>query len=510
MQFKTQPMKHQGEILPRMLGNPGFALFWEMGCGKTKPIVDEICHLWTEGLVDCVVIVSDKGCYRNWPNSELPKHKWDSVNMCDFVYRSGSTKAVRQIEQLCRTKGSLSTLPVICINVEAFSSKSVLDVVNLVVRRFKSIYMVVDESTSIKSHDAERTKRVTGLGRRVAYRRILTGTPMTQNPLDLYAQMNFLSPDILGFESFYTFRARYGVMEQHYMGPGRTFQKLVGFKNTDELLSKIAPYSSRLLKTECLDLPEKIYLTREVELTKEQKTIYDKVQAEGLVQLKESTASASTALGVIIKLRQITSGYIKDDEDNLIPIQSNRIHELERLLESTQGKAIIWCAFKEDVRRVCELLGPSAVHYYGDTSDEDRAKALEQFNDPDSKIRYFVGTPKTGGKSLTLTIANTVIYYSNDYSLESRLQSEDRAHRFGQKNAVTYVDMVSPGTVDETVLAILKGKEELSRLTLKRLTEIIAGGLQTPSLAQSREEPPPDFWAPLCAPSAKAQHPEEP
>jgi len=496
-------MEHQRQILDRMVGQQAFALFWEMGCGKTKPVVDEICHLYETGRIDCVIILSDKGCYRNWPESELPKHKWDHINMADFLYRSGSAKAKKQIKQLCETKGRLSSLPIVCINTEAFSSGAVAEVANLLVRRFSSIYMVVDESTSIKTHNAERTKRITALGRRVAYRRILTGTPMTQNPLDLYAQMNFLDSGILGFESFFAFRARYGVLETQYMGPGRTFQKLVGFKNTDELLAKIAPYSSRLLKTECLDLPPKVYVTRDVELTQEQVRVYAQVKAEGLAVLKDSEATATTALGVIIKLRQITSGYIKDDRDQLVEIPSNRCKELERLLETVQGKVIIWCAFKEDVRRVCALLGKEAVHYYGDTRDADRVSALEQFNDPKSPIKYFVGTAQTGGKSLTLTIANTVVYYSNNYSLEHRLQSEDRAHRFGQRQTVTYVDLIAPGTVDETVLAILQGKEELSRLTLKRLTEIIAGGLQTLNLEPSpAPEKPPDFWAPLCAPSA--------
>lgn len=500
--YKTKPMKHQEEWLHKMLGRYGFALFWEMGCGKSKPIVDEICCLFAEEKIDCVLIVSDKGCYRNWEVSELPKHAWEAMPFMSFVYKSGSNKSKKDIMGICKPGAWTGDfLPIICMNVEAFSGASAVDVLNALVTRFSAIYMVVDESTSIKNSAADRTKRITAVGKRAKYRRILTGTPMTQNPLDLYAQMNFLDPKILGFDSFFVFRNRYGVMETQYMGPGRSFQKLVGFKNQEELLAKIAPYSSRLLKTDCIDLPAKVYTTRHVELTKEQKAMYDKVKAEGLLQLKDSTATATTALGVVIKLRQLTSGFVKDDDGDITPIANNRIAVLGDLVEQVQGKAIIWCAFKEDVQQVCSLLGNEAVHYYGDTTDADRALALERFNDPNSGVRFFVGTAKTGGKSLTLTIANTVIYYSNDYSLESRLQSEDRAHRYGQKNTVTYVDLVSPGTVDETVLAILRGKEDMAKMTLARLTEIIAG--DCPALAPKAMEVP-DFWAPLCDPSVIA------
>lgn len=502
--YKTKPMQHQESNLHKMLGRYAFALFWEMGCGKSKPIVDEISCLFAEEKIDCVLIISDKGCYLNWETSELPKHMWDALPYLPFVYKSSSVRSKKEILGMCRQPfNPFEFLPIVCMNVEAFSGDSASDVINAIAKRFVNIYMVVDESTSIKNASAVRTKKITAVGKRAKYRRILTGTPMTQNPLDLYAQMNFLDPKILGFDSFFAFRNRYGVMETQYMGPGRTFQKLIGFKNQEELLSKIAPHCSRLLKTECLDLPPKVYTTRYVELTKEQKLMYDKIKAEGLLQLKDSTATATTALGVVIKLRQLTSGFVKDDDGVITRVDNNRASVLAEVLDQVQGKAIIWCAFKEDVERVCSMLGCNeAVHYYGDTSDEERKEALEQFNDPNSDIRFFVGTAKTGGKSLTLTIANTVIYYSNDYSLEARLQSEDRAHRYGQKNTVTYVDLVSPGTVDETVLAILRGKEDMAKMTLARLTEIIEGDY--PVIA-SEAMAVPDFWAPLCAPDAKAQ-----
>lgn len=499
--YKTKPMRHQEENLHKMLGRYSFALFWEMGCGKSKPIVDEIACLFSEEKIDCVLILSDKGCYMNWDANELPRHAWEALPYLSFVYKSGSVRSKKEIIWACKMNFKpFEYLPIFCMNVEAFSGDSATDVINAIAKRFVNIYMVVDESTSIKNASAARTKKITAVGKRAKYRRILTGTPMTQNPLDLYAQMNFLDPKILGFDSFFAFRNRYGVMETQYMGPGRTFEKLIGFKNQEELLSKIAPHCSRLLKADCLDLPPKVYTTRQVELTKEQKSMYDKIKAEGLLQLKDSTATATTALGVVIKLRQLTSGFVKDDDGDITHVHNNRISVLSEVIEQVQGKAIIWCAFKEDVAQVCTLLGNEAVHYFGDTTDADRAIALERFNDPNSGVLYFVGTAKTGGKSLTLTIANTVIYYSNDYSLEARLQSEDRAHRYGQKNTVTYVDLVSPGTVDETVLAILRGKEDMAKMTLARLTEIIAG--DSPAVRPGAMEVP-DFWAPLCAPVEK-------
>jgi SNF2 family DNA or RNA helicase len=482
--YKTKPMAHQGAIQGRMMGNVGFGLFWEMGTGKSKPIVDEIAQLWRCNAIDMAIIISDNGCYENWSKTQFPAHMPDDISYRSYIWKSGKKKSEKEIENIGHYVPPGSLLPIISANVEAFSAKNpsrVYQTLANLTHKFKKIYICVDESTSIKTHDSVRTKQVIALGKRCAYRRILTGTPMTQDLFDIYSQIEFLGSHILGFSNFYTFRARYGVFETQYCGPGRSFQKVVGFKNQEELLQKIAPYTSRLKKTECIDLPPKVYLRREVELTSDQARAYKQMKAEGLAMLEnKELATAATAMEVIIRLRQICCGFVKTEEGGIVPLPQNRVKELLRVIEESSGKVIIWCAFKEDVRLVVESLRhefgeESVVHYYGDTSDEDRQLALTRFCDPNDGCRFFVGTAKTGGKSLTLVIADLVIYYSNDYSLEGRLQSEDRAHRIGQTKTVTYVDLIAKETVDEEVLGILQGKEEMARLTLKRLTEIIRG-----------------------------------
>lgn len=489
--FKTKPMAHQGDILVRMQDQPGFGLFWEMGTGKSKPIVDEIAQLWREGKIRAAIIISDKGCYENWSKTQFPAHMPNDVPYIDLIWKSGSQKAEKAIEQICWPDQAAGVLPIVSANVESFSQAApskVLCALSEFIRVFKEVYICVDESTSIKTHNSARTKQVLAIGQLCRYRRILTGTPMTQNLFDLYSQIQFLGGNILKESSFYTFRARYGVFESMYLGPQRTIQKIVGFKNQEQLLQLMAPYTSRLTKEECLDLPPKVYLRRSVEMTADQARAYKQMKVEGLAMLENSEmATAATAMEVVIRLRQICCGFVKHLTGNDQPteimatlIEHNRTKELLRTIEESSGKVIIWCAFKEDVRQVCEALrkehGPeTVVHYYGGTSDEDRQTALTRFNDAYDPCRFFVGTARTGGKSLTLVIANLVIYYSNDYSLEGRLQSEDRAHRIGQTKTVTYVDLVCPDTVDEEVLNILQGKEEMATMTLKRLTEIIKG-----------------------------------
>lgn len=506
--FKTKPMAHQEEILVRMKDKFGFGLFWEMGTGKSKPIVDEIAQLWREGKIRAAIILSDKGCYENWSKTQFPAHMPSDVPFINLIWKSGSRKAEKAIEQICWPGQGEGVLPIVSANVEAFSQAApskILCLLSEFVQTFKEVYICVDESTSIKTHNSARTKQVMSLGRMCKYRRILTGTPMTQNLFDLYSQVQFLGGNILKETSFYTFRARYGVFESMYLGPQRTIQKVVGFKNQEQLLQLMAPYTSRLTKEECLDLPPKVYLRRSVEMTADQARAYKQMKAEGLAMLENSEmATAATAMEVVIRLRQICCGFVKHVEELGTEaggpfytfLEHNRTKELLRTIEESSGKVIIWCAFKEDVRRVCEALrkdhGPeSVVHYYGGTSDEDRQTALTRFNNPDDPCRFFVGTARTGGKSLTLVIANLVIYYSNDYSLEGRLQSEDRAHRIGQTKTVTYVDLVCPETVDEEVLNILQGKEEMATMTLKRLTEIIKGNKTGSQQREPVDEPLP-------------------
>jgi SNF2 family DNA or RNA helicase len=289
----------------------------------------------------------------------------------------------------------------------------------------------------------------------------MTGSPVTRNPLDLYTQCEFLDPRHLDFSSYYAFRNRYAEMKTMHVS-GRSIQVVGGFRHLDELADSLKPFSYRVLKQDCLDLPDKIYMKREVQLTPEQKKLYEQMRKEALATLNGKTVTTMTALTQLMRLHQITCGHFAADDGTVQEIKNNRLIELLDVLEEIEGKAIIWAHYQHDVRNIYKLLedkyGPgSVVHYYGKTLPDQRDYAIKNFKEND-RVRFFVGTPQTGGYGITLVQANTVIYYSNGYDLEKRMQSEDRAHRIGQKKKVTYVDLIAEDTVDTKIVKSLRKK----------------------------------------------------
>jgi SNF2 family DNA or RNA helicase len=273
--------------------------------------------------------------------------------------------------------------------------------------------------------------------------------------------MEFLDPFHLNFSSYYAFRNRYAEMKTMHVS-GRSIQIVGGFRHLDELADSLKPFSYRVLKEDCLDLPDKVYMKREIQLTKEQDTLYQQMRKEALATLNGKTVTTMTALTQLMRLHQITCGHFSADDGSVQEVKNNRLSELLDVLEEIEGKAIIWAHYQHDVRNIFKLLedkyGPgSVVHYYGKTLPEQRDYAIKNFKTND-KVRFFVGTPQTGGYGITLVQANTVIYYSNGYDLEKRMQSEDRAHRIGQKKKVTYVDIIAEDTVDKKIVKSLRKK----------------------------------------------------
>jgi len=330
--------------------------------------------------------------------------------------------------------------------------------------------MIVDESTTIKNPKAKRTKAILALATETKYRRILTGSPVTQSPMDLWAQMDFLDPYILGQSSYYAFRTRYAVViEATAAGGTHRYQKIVKFRNLKELGDRVAPHSYRILKKDCLDLPDKLYIKREVELSDEQKEAYKDMKANAMSVLKGQSMTAVNVLTQLIRLHQITCGHMKTDEGYTLDLKSSRIDELMQILGETSGKVIIWANYIHDIEKIeanialSDFGKDSCCTYYGATPTEDRQKCINKFQDPDSKLRFFIGNTQTGGYGITLTEASTVIYYSNNYDLEKRIQSEDRAHRIGQKNKVLYIDLVAKGTVDDKIIKSLRNKVNIAK-----------------------------------------------
>ena len=456
--FKTKPYKHQLTALEKSWNRETYAYFMEMGTGKTKVLIDNLAMLYDKGKVNGALIVAPKGVVGTWYNNEIPAHLPDHIENVPVLWQANITKEQsRKLGNLFKTGEELHIL---IMNVEAFSTTKGVDFA----RKFLSSHntlMAIDESTTIKNPKAKRTKSILKLSEMAKYRRIMTGSPVTKNPLDLYSQCEFLSPWHLDFQSYYAFRTRYAIMKNANIA-GRQIQLVAGFQRLGELSEKLNPFSYRVLKSDCLDLPDKIYMKRQIKLSPDQFKVYDQMKKEALATLNGKKVTTVNALTQLMRLHQITCGHFTSDDGMTQPIKNNRIDELMDVLEETEGKAIIWAHYQYDItniiKEVTKVHGPgSIVDYYGLTPQEDRQSNIKRFQD-DPKCRFIVGTPSTGGYGITLTAANTVIYYSNGYDLEKRLQSEDRAHRIGQKKSVTYVDLMADDTVDEKIVQALRKK----------------------------------------------------
>ena len=456
--FKTKPYEHQMTALEKSWNKETFAYFMEMGTGKTKVLIDNLAMLYDKGKIDGALIIAPKGVVKTWYEQELPTHLPDHVENVTVLWQPNITKTQQEkLESLFEIE---TALHILIMNVEALSTDKGVNFASKFLSSHKTL-MAVDESTTIKTPTAKRTKNIISLGKHAKYRRIMTGSPITKNPLDLYTQCEFLDPWLLDFTSYYAFRNRYAEMKTMHIR-GRSIQVVDQFKNLGELSETVKTFSERVLKEDCLDLPPKIFMKRYISLTPDQKKIYEQMKKQAIAVLNGKVTTTMTVLTQLMRLHQITCGHFTADDGSTQPVNSNRLNELMDVLAETEGKAIIWANYQlsvgEIIQRIIKEYGEdSYVHYYGLTSQEDRQDNIRKFqNDP--KCRFIIGTPQTGGYGITLTQAHTVIYYSNGYDLEKRLQSEDRAHRIGQNKTVTYIDMIAEDTVDEKIVEALRKK----------------------------------------------------
>ena len=456
--FKTKPYAHQLTALEKSWNRETYAYFMEMGTGKTKVLIDNVAMLYDKGKVNGALIIAPKGVVGTWYNQEIPTHLPTHIENVSVLWQANITKGQsKKLGTLFKTGEELHFL---IMNVEALSTSKGTDFA----RKFLSSHntlMAIDESTTIKNPKAKRTKNIIKLSEMAKYRRIMTGSPVTRNPLDLYSQCQFLSPWLLDFQSYYAFRTRYAIMKTANIS-GRQIQLVAGFQRLAELSDKLKPFSYRVLKEDCLDLPDKIYMKRQIKLSPDQNKLYQQMKKEALAILNGKKVTTVNALTQLMRLHQITCGHFTADDGTIQRIPNNRISELMDVLDEIEGKAIIWAHYQWDIKdiikEIIKVHGPgSIVDYYGLTPQDERQGNIKKFQE-DDKCRFIVGTPQTGGYGITLTAANTVIYYSNGYDLEKRLQSEDRAHRIGQKKSVTYVDILADETVDEKIVKSLRKK----------------------------------------------------
>jgi SNF2 family DNA or RNA helicase len=456
--FRLKPYKHQLTALEKSWNKQNYAYFMEMGTGKTKVLIDNMSMLYDKGKIDGALIIAPKGVVKTWYEQELPAHLPEHIENVTILWQSNITKS--QQEKLDSLFEIETALHILIMNVEAFSTDKGVKFAAKFLNSHRTL-MAVDESTTVKTPTAKRTKNIIDLGKYAKYKRILTGSPVTKNPLDLYSQCEFLDPYLLDFTSYYAFRNRYAEMKTMHIR-GRSIQVVNEFKNLGELSDTLGNFSYRVLKEDCLDLPDKIFTKRHISLTPDQFKVYQQMKKQAIAVLNGKVTSTMTVLTQLMRLHQITCGHFTADDGTTQLLPNNRISELMNILEETEGKAIIWANYQRDVNQIIQAIvkeygEESVVDYYGLTPQDERQENIKKFQNGD-ECRFLVGTPQTGGYGITLTKANTVIYFSNGYDLEKRLQSEDRAHRIGQKKAVTYIDIICEDTVDEKIVKALREK----------------------------------------------------
>jgi SNF2 family DNA or RNA helicase len=485
--MKTNPMNHQraGDTFLRERPNAA-ALGAEQGTGKTWMLLNDIEVQLVQNRIDAALVIAPKGVHTNWVVEEIPKHL--SLR-CDAIAwsNSKSAKSVKVLKAFLTKDPRAKAVKILSMNFDAINTKDGYKVAKLFLETFR-VVMIVDESQRIKNPAALRTKKIHNLGKLAVSRRIASGTLVANSPLDLYGQFTFLDPKIFKGQSYRAFTSEYAeilpathpmvaqiIASQRLRGVPQIVKKdkrgRSMYKNTDKLAKIIAPFTYRVTKEECLDLPAKIYKKHFFNLSKQQAALYNQIKEEMCIVRDDGDIDTLTALTAINKLRQVTSGFIIMDG---IPAQlvnaEERLKALEECLEDNETPAIIWATFTEEIRMICKLLhgnGKTFVQYHGETSNEDRSKAVSLFQA--GAANYFVGNPAAGGTGITLNKARSVVYYSCNYSLEQRLQSEDRAHRIGTRFPVVYTDLVALKTVDEQIAKALQNKQEAALEIYNRL-----------------------------------------
>lgn len=453
-----------------------FALLMEMRTGKTKVTIDTAAWLYDHGKIDGLLIIAPKGNYRDWLNikkdgvreGQVVEHMPAHIPFYATYWSSYQTKEV--LARYKRLFWEGEDLHILVMNVEALSFSTGKEFA----RKFLATHtalMAIDESTTIKNK-SKRTDTALYLGGLAKYRRILTGRITTKNPLDLYHQCMFLDWSLLGFSSYFAFRNRYAIMQKMQLG-NRSFDKVVGFQRVEELTNKLARFSYRIRQDQCSEIPEKTYKYWYVDLTDEQKKYYEQMKRLSLVQLENlDIVSASMVMTKMQKLHEIVCGFIRDPDTGILTeIPNNRHQAVLDILDQTDQKVIIWSSNTYDILKLSEIIakeyGPESVaKYHGGTGDDERQEIKRNFQNPDHPLRFFIGNQATGKFGLTLTEAKVMIYYSNDYNLENRLQSEERSQFLAQKESLLVVDLISEGTVDECFVTNLRAKKNLSDMVM--------------------------------------------
>jgi SNF2 family DNA or RNA helicase len=491
--YRKQPFEKQREALNRSAFERSFALFMEMGTGKSFVTINTAAAQWFKGWINCMIVVAPKGVHSNWITEEIPKWMPESVPYTLIHWRTGRMTSQYQRAKTRAAIADTSKLLILAINTDAIAHKVGKGLVDHILRKRPSL-LVIDESSDIAHHDTNRSRAAHRLARFAYSRRILNGTP--GDPLRLYSQFLFLDWRFLGQEKWRDYQLRWAEWDRISTGTvdAKTKQEkyflvqkkdfLTGkpvFKDVDELQRRMYEHAFRCTKDECFDLPPKLYTKIFPTLNAEQHRMYAELLEDYETTFKDGAlVTVANKLVLYLRLQQIICGYVPVDKqltldqllesepERMIEGPNDRLYTLMDYVEhagSTQG--IIWSRFKMDMKLITRALrerGASFVEYHGGIkSDDARTLAKQRFQA--GEVQWFLGNPKSGGRGNTLTAARLMAYYSNYFGLENRQQSEDRAHRYGTIS-LTITDWTTPGTVDEIIVRALRnGKEVADDLT---------------------------------------------
>lgn len=485
--MKTKLFAHQRDALRASEGREYFGFFMDMGTGKSLCTLAEAERLYAAGKIDAMLVIAPKGVHTNWVRREIPTH-WEG-DVITGVWKSGAgARHMKDLQRLLKPRelGDVVPMRVLSMNIDAVSTKAGYDFALKFLRCTKAM-IVLDESSRIKNPNAVRTEQLMLLRPHARCVRILSGTPLTNAPMDVFAQFEFMESGLLGTTSYRAFVAEYAVLLD---SNSHTYRNMVAknprvahaqivakdelgrpmYRNLEKLKTLIQRHSFRVTKEQCLDLPEKVYTTLPFEISPAQRRAYERLQEDLQIELEDGEVLTVDALGRLMKLQQVTSGFVMvpgRDEPEYVSEDNPRLKALVDYVEDVHGKFIVWARFREELRAVAAALreaGIECVEYHGGVNDADRDAAIDSIQH--GTARAFVGNAQSGGIGLTLTAAETVIYFSNDFNYETRKQSEDRAHRIGTKSNVLYVDLVAQDTIDEGIARSLQRKEKLAKKVL--------------------------------------------
>ena len=480
--------QHQAQAFLQSRDEEAFAYLCGLGSGKSSLGVNVAGWLFETGKIDACAIIAPNGVHRQWINQQIPEHLPDRIPRISAYWSANARKAEKEaLEALWEPADAVRFL---AMNVEGFSTDKPKNYLNKFLGLFRTL-LIVDESTRIATPGAKRTKAILNLSKKAPYRRILTGQPIPNGPLNFYSQYKFLDPEILGIRTYSAFKHTYADWEErktNYNSKG-TFSKLVNYKNLDDLQKRIDPYTFRVRTEECVDLPSKVYETREVELGSSQRRVYQDLINEGVAALVDEqgekqapedallamlmnevpTVEVNNALTLLLRCQQVLGNWAVDNDGNMHQIEktNRRLNTLLETLQEVDGQTIVWARFRHELAEIEEALdkqGYTVVSYHGGVDSQQRQEAVEKFQNGEAQI--FLGNPQAGGIGLNLTAATVMIFYSSDFSLDTREQAEARFYRIGSDKPVTIVDLVAPGTVDTRIAEALQSKAQTAKEVL--------------------------------------------